>query len=307
MSQWFGNPDRKPGKAPGGGTGGSSNARSRPQSNRPFRDPPSNPDRFVSPASADDDDDEWLDAVPDEPPRAPRKPAPGRPIASRPGGSNQQRPVQRPQPNANQYPLGQGQNPAGSGQRGETSQADGQEPQEGDPNQVPITRVEIGRRAVALIIDLLACYIGSVAVMLVPLIGGFVNITLILTLFFLVRDFLFEGRGIGKNFMGLQVVDRASGLPPTLLQSVQRNIVLIAPCLVTQIVALALRLVPIPFVDHFIKEIVNIVGMIYVVIVLPLESYRAYSRADGLRIGDEIAGTEIVESTMDFSKPVPRA
>jgi hypothetical protein len=107
-----------------------------------------------------------------------------------------------------------------------------------------------------------------VGIMLIPFIGGFVNITLVLTLIFLVRDFFFEGRGIGKNFMGLQVVDRASGLPPTLLQSVQRNIVLIAPCLVSQVIALALRLVPIPFVDHFVKEIVNIVGMIYVVIVL---------------------------------------
>lgn len=178
--------------------------------------------------------------------------------------------------------------------------------QEDDPNALPTGRVEIGRRAVALIIDLLACYMASVALMLIPFFSGFINITLVLSLLFLARDFFFEGRGIGKNMMGLQVIDTASGRPPTILQSVQRNIVLIAPCLVSQVIALGLRLVPIPFVDHFVKEIVNIVGMIYVVIVLPLEAYRCYNRADGMRIGDEIAGTEIIESNMDFSKPLPR-
>src|ERR1700733_4234128 len=255
MSQWFGNPDRKPGKSPGGGTGGS-DARSRPQSNRPFREPPSNSERVVNSRSADGEEDiDWVDSVADEPPPMPRKPAVARPIASRPGVSNQKPPVQRARPAAaSQYPVSPGQLPAGSGQLpGENAYADGQEAQPGDDaSAVPITRVEIGRRAVALIIDLLACYMASVGIMLIPFIGGFINITLILTLFFLVRDFFFEGRGIGKNFMGLQVVDRASGLPPTLLQSAQRNIVLIAPCLVSQVIALALRLVPIPFVDHFV-------------------------------------------------------
>ncbi len=313
MSQWFGNPDRKSGKLPGGTSGSGPNSRSRPQAKRPFREPIGKTDRFVRPPVDEnvDDDDQWIDEV-EEAPRTPQRPiarpsvSRGLPQPQRAAQPSSQRPRQRTAPN--QYPaepaeyVGEpGQYPGDAADQQERELAAG-----ADPAGVPITRIEIGRRAVALIIDLLACYMASVGIMLIPFVGSFLNITLVLTLIFLIRDFFFEGRGIGKNFMGLQVVDRASGLPLNLVQSVQRNIVLIAPCLVTQVIGLALRLVPIPFLDHFVKEVVDIVSKVYVVIVLPLEAYRAYSRADGLRIGDEIAGTEIVESTMDFSKPLPR-
>jgi uncharacterized RDD family membrane protein YckC len=190
-----------------------------------------------------------------------------------------------------------------------------------DPNRLPevrrppsgksspsaaVTRVEIGRRAVALIIDLLACYLASVVIDLLPFINRFVSLDLLFMLLFLLRDFPFEGRGIGKNLMGLRVVDKETLEPPTPLQCFQRNIVPIAPFIVAQVVSLTLRLVPFGFVDHFVTEVVNIVGTVYVIIVLPLEGYRAYSRADGMRIGDELAGVTIIESNMDFSRPFPR-
>ncbi len=142
--------------------------------------------------------------------------------------------------------------------------------------------------------------------MLVPFVNRFVSLDLVFMLLFLVRDFPFEGRGIGKNAMGLRVVDRATGKAPSLWQCFQRNIILIAPYAISQLIASVARLIRLGFIDTFLTWVVNIIGMVYVVIVLPLEAYRAYGRADGMRLGDQIAGTEIVESNMDFSKPLPR-
>jgi uncharacterized RDD family membrane protein YckC len=79
-----------------------------------------------------------------------------------------------------------------------------------------------------------------------------------------------------------------------------------APFVVLQTVPLLLKFSPFTWFNEAVMSLINIVGMIYVAIVLPLESYRAYSREDGLRIGDELAGTTIVDSTMDFSNPFNR-
>jgi len=127
-----------------------------------------------------------------------------------------------------------------------------------------------------------------------------------LILAFLGRDFLFEGRGVGKNLMGLQVVDLGNGQPCNLLQSVERNIVLVAPYVVLTLFDSVLRFVPIPWVTEGVKGIINVVGMIYCAVVIPIEAYRVYNREDGLRIGDDIAGTGLVEAPMDFSRILPR-
>lgn len=163
----------------------------------------------------------------------------------------------------------------------------------------PIARIDLRPRAVALFCDLCVCYFVALLVTSIPVINyvtQLFSLDFLLLCFFLVRDFLFEGRGIGKNLMGLRVVDKMSGQAPTLSQSIIRNIVLVAPCLLYQLCLIILRFLPPTVVNQFVLTGAAGLCTLYVVIVLPMEGYRVYSRADGLRWGDELAGTIIVKA-----------
>ncbi|MDR3614233.1 MAG: RDD family protein [Candidatus Obscuribacterales bacterium] len=268
MSQWPGNPGRKPAKPAGSGFD------NKPPDNQRVRKPAAPQNRAIE-ENFDDDFSEEDDLT------QPREPAPVLRTPTKPGQSRQMRPNPAARNNAEVV---------------DATETTGQ----------PITRIEIGRRAVAFIIDFLACYFAAVTIMVIPFVSRFLNVELVLMVLFLMRDFPFEGRGIGKNVMGLRIIDRATGRGPSLLQSAKRNVILIAPTLAFQIITLIMHIVPIGFLNHFVDQIVSIVGAIYYIIVLPLEGYRAYSRADGQRMGDDLAGTELTESAMDFSKPLPR-
>ncbi len=164
-------------------------------------------------------------------------------------------------------------------------------------------RIEPNKRVVALIIDCLAFYIAGMMVMVAFLIVHIPGSNTTWLLLLLVRDYLFEGRGIGKNLMGLQVVDAKSGRPCSLKQSVLRNIIILAPIAVLQVISVILAFLPIPWLTETVKNLVNVVGMVYLATVLPIECYRAYSRDDSLRLGDVWAGTAVIEAPMDFSRP----
>jgi len=183
-------------------------------------------------------------------------------------------------------------------------------------------RIEPGKRAGALLIDFVCAYfigvILSVPMTFIPFLSQFFNTTLAMPLVLLFRDCLFGGRGFGKNLMGLQVVDARTGRPCTVSQSFKRNIILCAPYIVlllVQIILQVLQLVnlPVPWwqtahkiLHDTVTGLIQIVGMIYVAVVLPMECYRAWKRPDSLRKGDEFAGTMVVEAGMDFSNPLPR-
>jgi hypothetical protein len=176
----------------------------------------------------------------------------------------------------------------------------------GGAGQVKPVRIDLGKRVVALIIDFAAIYLAGAVIALIPFVSIFLPLQLTMALLWLARDYFFQGRGVGKNLMGLRVVDVATGQPCSLLQSFQRNIVIMAPFVVVQAIDLVLRFVPIAWLNQAVVNIVQIVGMIYCIVVIPVEAYRAYSRDDGLRFGDELAGTALVEAPMDFSTPIPR-
>ncbi len=184
--------------------------------------------------------------------------------------------------------------------------APAQETQTGEEEFVEPRKTDPHKRIVALLFDFAAAYLAGVIVAMIPFVNRFIPLQIVLVVALLGRDYLFGGRGIGKNLMGLRVVDARTGEAPTILQSVLRNIVLMAPFVVLQTVPLLLKFSPFGWLNEAVMSLINIVGMVYVAIVLPLESYRAYSREDGLRIGDELAGTTIIESTMDFSSPFQR-
>jgi len=164
-------------------------------------------------------------------------------------------------------------------------------------------KIEPGRRCVAFIFDCIACYFLGLVLTVIPFLVHFVTLSTTWALLLLVRDWFFEGRGIGKNLMGLQVIDASTGRGCSLKQSVLRNIVILGPFAALQIISVVLQFVPFAWVTEAVKGTINAVGMVYLAVMLPIECYRAYSRDDGLRFGDQLAGTTIVESAMDFSNP----
>ena len=166
--------------------------------------------------------------------------------------------------------------------------------------------VDPNRRLIALLIDVIACYLISVlisvVVSIIPLLPNFLPQPIILVILFIFRDYFFGGRGLGKNLMGLQVVDTASGRPITLIQSFLRNITLTAPLIVMEIAAM----LPGALLPALIRDILNILETLYSLVFLPLESYRAFSREDSLRIGDKLARTKIIQTQTNFKQFIPK-
>ncbi len=166
--------------------------------------------------------------------------------------------------------------------------------------------VEPNKRLIALLIDLTVCYIISILisaiVSVIPLLPNLLSQPIILLILFIFRDYFFGGRGVGKNLMGLKVVDALSGQPISLKQSFLRNITFTAPLIVMELVAL----LPAAVLPVLIRDILNILETIYSLIFLPLESYRAFSREDSLRIGDTLAQTKIIQTQTSFDEFVPK-
>lgn len=69
------------------------------------------------------------------------------------------------------------------------------------------TRIEFSKRLIALGIDFGAGFLLEIIVSPIPVLNMFIRGTLVIVLFLFLRDILFGGRGIGKNFMGLRVID----------------------------------------------------------------------------------------------------
>ncbi len=193
----------------------------------------------------------------------------------------------------NQYPA---QFPNQQGGQ-EQWQGQGQDQwQESDQQETAAVRIEPGKRAGALLIDFVCAYfIGvliSVPMTFIPYMNQFFNAQIAMPVIVLFKDSLFNGRGFGKNLMGLQVVDARTGRPCSVVQSFKRNIILCAPyiiLLLVQVVMSLIQLINLPFpwwqqahkmVHDSIAGLINIVGMIYVAVVLPMECYRVWRRPE---------------------------
>jgi uncharacterized RDD family membrane protein YckC len=170
------------------------------------------------------------------------------------------------------------------------------------------------RRCVALVLDVAAAYfIGimlsflvSIICALFPIVSKAISLSIIMVIYLLVRDYLFSGRGIGKNLVGLQVVDSRFMRPAQLKQSVIRNMSWLLPFVVLSITQMLALIIPWVWINQVISEAVHILGAVYCMVMFPMEAYKAYYRADGLRLGDELAGTRVVEAHMDFSRAIPK-
>lgn len=167
-------------------------------------------------------------------------------------------------------------------------------------------KIEPSKRLIALLIDLIACYLVAIVVStvisLIPVVNRILFLNrlfsqqLCLSLLFMCRDYFFYGRGIGKNLMGLQVVRTEGELPISIKQSILRNLTLTAPMLLLELTSL----LPVAWLPAIVSGAFNILEAAYAIIVFPLESYRAYNREDSLRLGDVLAHTRLIESPTNF-------
>ncbi len=178
-----------------------------------------------------------------------------------------------------------------------------------EPGQLLVTqRAQPGRRFIAAwAYDYLACFWLSLSVLgVLNMICGSaltqrVPLLVVTIMIYLTRDFFFEGRGVGKNFLGLQVLDVKSGRPASLLQSLIRNFVLLGPFLIYQLAVAIGFFLPVTIGASMVYA-VKCAALIYAAILLPLEGYRMHI-GNGLRIADKLAGTVVVVQTPSFRNP----
>jgi hypothetical protein len=154
--------------------------------------------------------------------------------------------------------------------------------------------------------DAIYDYLKQIVENCIPYVNMVIHDFLPMVGFLMVRDALFNGRGIGKNLMGLQVVDLKTGRPASFIQSIKRNIVVFGPYMSLYVVNMLLRIMPNDMVSSVVTTVVVGAGQIYTLAVIPYEAWRVYSRSDGLRWGDQFAGTSLVLADMDFSNPLSK-
>ena len=178
-------------------------------------------------------------------------------------------------------------------------------------------KIEAGRRTIALGIDFAAAYLLFIVISVIPFFNRFFTMPVVLPLFMCMRDFLYGGRGIGKNFMGFAVVDMRTGGPPNLIQVLTRNLVYLGPLIALQAFdsifnfippsigsgtqAFQLRQILEPF-----KEVFHLILSLYVLVIVPIETYRTYARDDSMRLGDALAGTCLLDSDTNFKEILPK-
>jgi len=95
------------------------------------------------------------------------------------------------------------------------------------------------------------------------------------------QDSLGDGQSIGKKIIGLQVIEDQSGLPCSPTHSVMRNI----PCL------LCLFCYPFP--------VVGMLSLIFFIPVFTLEVYLLLNLESGVRLGDVMGDTLVIEHFQD--------
>jgi len=126
-------------------------------------------------------------------------------------------------------------------------------------------RASLLLRVFAKILDFI---IIAVMAELVPRAGFYAGL-----FYMLIGDSLFTGRSIGKYLMGIRTISK-DGLPCSVRDSIIRN----------SIFGIGLLLYRIP-----------LVGWIFLVIIATFEFLILLGSKEGLRLGDELAKTEVIE------------
>lgn len=93
-------------------------------------------------------------------------------------------------------------------------------------------------------------------------------------IYLLISDGLFDGRSLGKKILRLKVISLSTGSSGTFRDSILRNTTL----------AVALLLYKVP-----------LVGWLFVIVIIALEFLLMLGNKDGMRLGDDIANTKVIE------------
>jgi uncharacterized RDD family membrane protein YckC len=151
-------------------------------------------------------------------------------------------------------------------------------PQGAMPPPPAAAKADLTKRFIAALIDGLLA--GGVS--MVPVIGGIVGAAYILLRDGLTIDFM-DRRSIGKKLLKLRPV-RADGQPMDPETSIKRNITL---C----IGAVGAIFWIIPILGWIIAILLGLVGLVVAVIEMVL----VLTDAQGMRMGDKLAGTKVIE------------
>ncbi len=141
--------------------------------------------------------------------------------------------------------------------------------------QEPIVKAKILNRIIARSIDLL---IVGALLEVIPVAGYFAGL-----LYLFIADGLFEGRSAGKKIIGLKVIILDKSAVCTYKESIIRN----APFAVGFLLYGVLRVIP--FLGWVLSAIVTILIMF-------LEGLIIVGNDKGMRFGDEIARTMVVDA-----------
>lgn len=123
-------------------------------------------------------------------------------------------------------------------------------------------------RVIAKLVDFIVI---AAAIQTVPKVGYLAGLV-----YLLISDGLFEGRSLGKKVMKLKTVSIQTGNPGAFRDSILRNITF----------TLALLLYKIP-----------LLGWILALVVVILEFLLMLGNKDGMRLGDDLANTKVIESS----------
>jgi hypothetical protein len=131
---------------------------------------------------------------------------------------------------------------------------------------VEVKRASLLLRTFAKVLDFILI---AAAAEVVPKAGFYAGV-----LYLLISDGLFEGRSIGKVLIGLRVISGAGDEPCSVKESIVRN----AP------LAAGLLLYKLPWI-----------GWIFIIFVSFVEFLILLGSREGMRLGDELARTAVVE------------
>ncbi len=122
-------------------------------------------------------------------------------------------------------------------------------------------------RTAAKIVDFILI---AAVIEIIPRAGFFAGLT-----YLLLGDGFFDGRSIGKKLLKIQVVSAGTDSPCTFKDSILRNST---------------------FAVGYVLWIVPFIGWIFILIISAVEFVLVLGSKDGMRLGDEIAKTAVIET-----------
>ncbi len=123
-------------------------------------------------------------------------------------------------------------------------------------------------RTAAKIVDFILI---AAVIEIIPRAGFFAGLT-----YLLLGDGFFDGRSVGKKLLKIQVVSSGTDSPCSFRDSILRNST---------------------FAVGYVLWIVPFIGWIFILIISAVEFVLVLGSKDGMRLGDEIAKTAVIETS----------